>query len=247
MNSPSLEIKIPAAIAAVPLSISEKVVLAHIDKFPGCSNARLAELIGSSCRGAENLLRRLRRQGYIEQSGKGRARRHRLMFRVEHHILCGDGEAAASTIESHTSCVDQSGDCSKGEPRLGLPALKRELSLEEELDQTLGLIDELCLHDPFPDCISNLYNRILKRLIEEGPAGQTKDALVRELTMRRDAFVAIDFAHRLPDQYQSEAARLISRATAEQLAVFRHHVETGQLSGSTLSPLLALANDHPMS
>lgn len=80
MNSTDVEIRIPAAIAALPLTIAEKVVLTHIDIFPGCTNARLAKLVGGTCRGVENLLRRLRSKGYIAQTGKGRARRHRLLF-----------------------------------------------------------------------------------------------------------------------------------------------------------------------
>jgi hypothetical protein len=132
MNSTSLEIKIPATIAGLPLTIAEKVVLAQIDKFPGCSNARLAKLIGGTCRGVENLLRRLRRQGYIQETGKGRARQHRLLFHVEHHTKCGDDEAAASDLKSHISCVVRSGVGSSIQPQGQAPALKRELPVMEE-------------------------------------------------------------------------------------------------------------------
>lgn len=244
MDSTSIEIRIPAAIGALPLAIGEKVVLAHIAKSPGCSNARLAKLIGGTCRGVENLLRRLRRQGYIEQTGKGRARRHRLLFPVEHHTLCGDGEAATCVMKSHTSGGDQPGDGVGVQPQGGFPALKRELSWEEDLDQTLAMIHELCVHhDPFPETIVNLYGRILKRLSEEAPECPAKDAMVQELTMRRDGLVAISVAQHLPRKYHRQAAQLISAATPKMLTQFRQRVEAGQLDGKAPLLLLALGDD----
>ncbi len=244
MDSTSIEIKIPAAIGALPLAIGEKVVLAHIVKFPGCSNARLAKLIGGTCRGVENLLRRLRRRGYIEQTGKGRARRHRLLFPVEHHTLCGDGEAATSVMKSHISGGDQPGGGVSVQPQGNLPVLKRELPWEEDLDQTLAMIHELCVHqDPFPEAIVNLYGRILKRLSEEAPECPAKDAMLQELTMRRDAFVAISVAQHLPREYHRQAAQLISTATPEKLAAFRQRVEAGQLDGKAPLMLVALGDD----
>lgn len=244
MDSTSLEIKIPAAIAALPLAIGGKVVLAHIAKFPGCSNARLAKLIGGTCRGVENLLRRLRRQGYIEQTGKGRARRHRLLFPVEHHTLGGDGEIVGSDVKSHTSGGDQPGGGVSVQPQGDFPALKGELSWEEDLDQTLAMIHELCVHqDPFPEAIVNLYGRILKRLSEEAPECPAKDAMVQELTMRRDGFVAISVAQHLPQKYHRQAAQLIHNATPEKLAAFRQRVEAGQLDHKTPLMLTAFANE----
>lgn len=244
MNSNGLEIKIPAPIASLPLALGEKVVLAHIAKLPGCSNARLAELIGGTCRGVENLLRRLRRQGYIEQTGNGRAGRHRLLFPVEHHTLCGDDEVAVSVVKSHTSGGDQPGGVVSVQPQGVITALKRELSWEEDLDQTLAMIHELCVYqDPFPETIVNLYGRILKRLSEEAPECPAKDAMVRELTVRRDAFVAISFAQHLPKKYHRQATQLIHNATPEKLAEFRQRVEAGQLDHKAPLMLTALVDD----
>ncbi|HEV2331419.1 MAG TPA: hypothetical protein VGY56_21765, partial [Verrucomicrobiae bacterium] len=240
----SIEIKIPAAITALPLAIGEKVVLAHIAKCPGCSNARLAELIGGTCRGVENLLRRLRQRGYIEQFGKGRARWHQLLFSVEHHILCGDDEVAVSVVKSHNSGGDQPGGVVSVQPQGDVPALKRELSWEEDLDQTLAMIHELCVYqDPFPETIINLYGRALKRLVDEAPECPAKDAMVRELTVRRDAFVAISFAQHLPKKYHRQAAQLIHNAAPEVLAQFRQRVEAGQLDHHAPLMLTALADD----
>ena len=244
MNATSLEIKIPAAIATLPLAIGEKVVLAHIDRFPGCSNARLAELIGGTCRGVENLLRRLRQRGYIEQSGKGRARRHRLLFHMEHHTLCGDGKIVMSDMKSHTSGVDQPGDGVSVQPQGDYPILVKELSWEEDLDQTLAMIHELCVYDnPFQESIVSLFGRALKRVVDEAPECPAKDAMVQELTMRRDGFVVISYAQHLPKKCHRQATQLIHNATPEMLAQFRQRIEAGQLDHKAPLMLAALAKD----
>lgn len=227
MNSTDIEIRIPAAIAALPLTISEKIVLTHIANFPGCSNARLAELIGGTCRGVENLLHRLRRQGYIEQTGSGRARRHHLLFHVERHIKCGNTEITSTGAKSHRECGDQ--QCEPAvEPNGAVSVLKKELSLAEDYDQTLNAIQEM-MYQPgtFPETILYLYRGILKRVESEAPDVPAKEAVVRELTIRRDAFVAICFAMGMPRQRQRQALRMINDATPEKLAYFRQQIETG--------------------
>ncbi len=97
-NEPQdLTIVIPAGIAALPdLNLVEKAALAHIAKFPGCSNGRLSKLTGLSVRGVEALLARLRKRGLIQMAGKGCARRHEPTFYVEHHTPCGKDEIAES-------------------------------------------------------------------------------------------------------------------------------------------------------
>jgi DNA-binding MarR family transcriptional regulator len=74
-NSTDIEIRIPAAIAALPLSLAEKHVLAHIAINPDCTNDELSKILGITDRGIKKLLRRLRSAGYIDQNRKGRARR----------------------------------------------------------------------------------------------------------------------------------------------------------------------------
>lgn len=112
MKTTSLTIEIPAEIVALPdLSLAERVALAHIHEWPGSSNARLARVLGVSVRGAEQMLRRLRECGLIEQVGKGRARVHRLTFPVEHHTKCEEAKSAKGhtnsgeneIVESHIS------------------------------------------------------------------------------------------------------------------------------------------------
>lgn len=237
MNPTTIELNIPAEIVSLPLTLAEKAVLAQIHKFPGCTNNRLAKLIGGTCRGVENLLRRLRRQGFIAQSGKGRARRHRLLFPVEQHTLCGDNEIIASAVESHTSCGDQPGGTPSVEPQSNVPVLRRVLSLGEDLKQTLALVEELCQQRGTPpETILYCYEKILKRLMAEAPEGQAKDTLISELTVRRDAFFAVSKACRLPRKFHRQLDRLIASATPEKLADFKQRVEAGQLEDA--APLL---------
>lgn len=239
MNMTDIEIKIPASIAAMKLPVAQKIVLAHIANFPGCSNARLAKLIGVSNRGVESLLRRLRRQGYIEPAGKGRARRHYLMFPVERHTECGD----SNTKNSHTSGGVKATGLVVQPVNTRAVVLQPELSWQDDLDRTLDMIHFLCTEcNPFPESIVNLYNRILKRLAEEAPDIPEKEPLVKELTRRRDGFVAISFGQRLPRSQQAEARRLISAATPEMLAEFRRRIEAGQVGHRNDNMLAALAD-----
>jgi DNA-binding MarR family transcriptional regulator len=236
MNTTDLEIRIPATIADLPLTISEKIVLTHISSFPGCSNARLAELIGGSCRGVENLLHRLRQQNYIKQTGNGRARRHHLLFHVERHIKCGNNEITSAEAKSRRECGDQRCEPSVA-PRGTVSILNKELPLVEDYEQTLNLIQEM-MYQPgtFPETILFLYRKILKRVENEAPDMPAKEAAVRELTIRRDAFVAICYAMRMPRQHQRPALRMINTATPEKLAHFRQQIETGAAKSKT--PLL---------
>src|SRR6266436_1386743 len=116
MKPSALTIVIPGEVVCLPdLTIAERITLAHINEFPGCSNFRLAKLLGISVRGVEEMLRRLRERGLIEQVGSGRARTLRLVFPVEHHTKCEENEDAESHIkrggneivESHTPWGEQ--------------------------------------------------------------------------------------------------------------------------------------------
>ncbi len=100
MSTSALTIVIPGEIVALPdLSLAERVALAHLHEFPGCSNCHLARLLGLSERGVEQMLRRLRQRRLIEQVGHGRARRHRLKFYMELHTKSGEHQI----VESHFS------------------------------------------------------------------------------------------------------------------------------------------------
>lgn len=244
MNSTDIEIRIPAAIGALELSIAEKIVLAHIAIFPGCSNARLAKLIGGTCRGVENLLRRLRQNGLIEQSGKGRARRHRLLFYVEHHIKCGDYKTTASNEKSHIPCAVQPSRGSSVEQG-DVAVLKKEMPLPEDFEQTLKTVEEM-FHQGgvFPEEFLYHYRRILSRVENEMPESAAKENIVRFLTVRRDAFVAVCYATRtMPEPYHRQALRLIGNAPPEKLAQLRERLEAGQLDSKAPLLLTALAND----
>jgi hypothetical protein len=95
IQTQDLTIVIPAGIAALPdLRLVEKAALAHIAKFPACSNGRLSKLTGLSVRGVEALLARLRKRDLVQMAGKGRARRLVPTCHVEHHIPCGEDEIA---------------------------------------------------------------------------------------------------------------------------------------------------------
>ena len=245
MKTTDIEIRIPAAIAALELSIAEKIVLAHIANFPGCSNARLAKLIGGTCRGVENLLRRLRQNGLIEQSGKGRARRHRVLFYVEHHIKCGDNKTTASNEKSHIPCGVQPSRGSSVEPQGDVAVLKKEMPLPEDFERTLKTIEEMFRQGGvFPEEFLYHYRRILSRVENELPESAAKENIVRYLTVRRDAFVAVCYAMRtMPEPYHPQALRLIGNASPEKLMQLRKRLEAGQPDSKNPLLLAVLTDD----
>jgi DNA-binding MarR family transcriptional regulator len=104
-----LTITIPAAIASLPgLNLLEKAALARISELPGCSNSNLSKLTGLSVRGVEAMLTRFRERGLVEMVGKGRARRHELMFQVEHRTKCGKDEVEESRNKCGNAQCDES-------------------------------------------------------------------------------------------------------------------------------------------
>ena len=85
MNSTDTEIRIPLAVFDLPITVSEKIVLGHLTHFPNCSDARLIRLIGGTRREMENLLQRLRSDGYIEPTGTGRTRNFYPLYQLMRH------------------------------------------------------------------------------------------------------------------------------------------------------------------
>ena len=88
MITKSNKAAIPTSIDQLELKLNEKFALYYIQQSPDISNDQLARLLGMSPRGAQSMLRRLRRSGYIANVGKGRARRIALMFHTEQHTEC---------------------------------------------------------------------------------------------------------------------------------------------------------------
>jgi hypothetical protein len=218
-----LNIVIPAAIAALPgLNLSERVALAHIAKRPGCSNAALAKLLGVSVRGAENLLRRLRANGLIQPVGRGRARQHVLLFPVEHPTLCGKNDDG----KSHT-------ECAVAPPALAV--VKAEASTYEFMALRLSFFEN-CMECGEYACAMKHLADIRERL--EGDADIASGLKARSLAslkkLENQCFahgIGARLAEGRPGYVQREIAQTVCRASAEQLALFRQHVE----SASSLS------------
>lgn len=224
MNPPTdINILIPAAIATLPgLNLAERVALAHIAKRPGCSNAALAKVLGVSVRGAEDLVRRLRDNGLIQAVGKGRARRHILLFPVEHPTLCGK----SSDVESHTKC--------EVEPP-ALAVIKPEPSILEFMASRLAYVKN-CIEWGKYECAIKHLAAIREHL--EGDANIAPDLRTRLLAslekLENECFAyeaTAKLAEGRPDYVQREIALKVRRASAEQLALFRERVQ----SASSLS------------
>lgn len=222
MNPPKdLNIAIPAAIAALPgLNLSERAALAHVAKFPGCSNRSLSKVLGVSVRGAENILRRLRNAGHIRPVGKGRARRHDLMFPVEHHTSCGKTD----NDESHTKCVVEPSALTVAEP---------EISTEEFIATRLSFYENCFECGEYAFALRHL-EAIRERLEQDADeATEERAALLTKVKWMADrcfAFtIGAEIAHQLPANEQRRMARVLCLASAEKLALFRKRVESDAL------------------
>lgn len=85
MITPNNLVNLPPSIARLQLRLPDKIALHFIQLSPDVSNQRLAQLLGMRPRGAQDMLRRLRRLGYVTSHGKGRARQMSVLFCVEQH------------------------------------------------------------------------------------------------------------------------------------------------------------------
>lgn len=212
-----LTIRIPAAIRGLPgLTLAERTALARLDKWPGSSNSALAKLLGISKRGAENLLRRLRRQGLIHQIGKGRARRHKLTFHVEQHTLCGKSEQQ----EAHTECVVGSSSLALVQPEQIHDFIAKRLAFYES-----------CFHAGNYDAARHHLTSIRKRLESDtAVGGAMANWLLALKAMENRCFgfhVGNEMARELPPGKQEVLALALCRAKPDQLERFRQRVESG--------------------
>src|SRR5208283_2022304 len=237
MNSTSIEIKIPAAIATLPLTIGEKLVLTRIAANPDCTNDKLAKLLGITERGIKKILQRLRSGGHIDQSGKGRARRLYLMFPVEQgtefpnpEIIVPASNGELRTPPDQTSATKDSTG----------PILKKELSLIEHFDQTMNEIAEMSLQPKvFPETFVFLLERLIQRIEAEMQSCTAKEQILDDLYFRRNGFFVIAKASRLPKEFHNELRQKIRNATPEQLAQFHQRYLAAPLDRK--SPMLLAA------
>ena len=185
-QSQDLIITIPGPIAVLPITLQEKAALSRIEKIPGASNDGIARLLGISERGVEDLLRRLREQGYVERFGHGRARQHRLTSRVQSHGKRG----IQDEVSSHENCGIQSAANSHE---------NRVLSLDEVLVQSADRMAEVTegaingvigRKDKF--CVSTAMTSLLAgalqlSALDKSPGNEERRELIRDVLSQHEA------------------------------------------------------------
>lgn len=72
----------PDVITGLPLRLHEKLALHYLHMSSSLSNEQLACALSMQPRGVQDMLRRLRKDSYIESTGKGRKRQLWLTFDV---------------------------------------------------------------------------------------------------------------------------------------------------------------------
>jgi biotin operon repressor len=237
MNTTSLEIRIPAAIAALPLAISEKLVLTRIAANPDCTNDELAKLLGITERGIKKILQRLKSGGHTDQSGKGRARRLYLTFPVEQGTEFPNPEIIAPVSNGELRTPPDQTSATKDSTGT---VLKTELSLADQFEQTMNMIAEMSLQPKiFPETFVYLLERLIQRIEAEMQSCPAKEKILGDLYFRRNGFFVIAKASRLPKEFHDELRQKIRHATPEQLAQFHKRCQAAPLDRK--SPLLLAA------
>lgn len=233
-----MSVTIPAAIAALPLSISEKIVLVLIDENPCAKNRALARSVGMTERGMKKLTKRLIAAGQVQQVRRGRARRLFLTFHMEQGTEFPDSENSAR--ESHREL------CSTKAPAVVAPrAISRaQLPLDEFLKQTMITIAEITFGQFFPETAVRLLEDLILRVQAEMPDGDPKREVLTGLMMRQGAFMAIAAGAGLPKAVQRAMDERIQLASREQLVEFRQRMSVARLVDKAPLALAAFVADH---
>ena len=246
---------IPAAIAALPdLNLLEKAALAHISRYPACSNAGLSKLCGLSERGIESLIARLRKRGLVEMLGEGRARRHELTLPMEPSTNCGKAEVEESRKkcgsdecdESHAKC----GKHAAGESpiacdidTLASPGCKAEEPLAVFSERHFSLHDKCFEAELFDDARKHLELLRARVELDTEISVDQRTEWVRGITNQENrcfAFQTLKNAesnNELSEDQLRATAALVCKADPAQLALFRQQVEAGALPGKAIKLL----------
>jgi hypothetical protein len=235
MNPRNTVVNIPEAIAVLPLSLNEKVVLAEIARNPKCGNGALANLLGISERGVKKVVHRLRLAGHIQQLGNGRARQLHLTFHVEQGTEFPKPENS-SKIPNQELCSEL--------PQLAKPkqiaTTAPQIPLDEYFEQTMRTMDMMTR---WPNCCALTFVRLLEPLIqrveiEMGDCPE-KEAILFDLSVRQGAFIAMSMGAEFPRDVQRRLNERIGRATPAELIEIRQRTMGGRLKDK--APLMLAA------
>jgi DNA-binding MarR family transcriptional regulator len=228
-NKSDTTLTIPAAIAALPLTLNEKIVLAEIAGNPKCGSEALAKLLGVTERGINKTVNRLQLAGYLQQLGSGRARQLYVTFSLELGTEFSKQENP-SKLSNGELCSDLHPVATSR--HMGFTAV--QIPLDEYFEQTMRTMDQMTR---WPSCCPLTFVRLLQPLIErvqiEMGDGPEKEAVLRDLTVRHGAFIAMSMGVGLPNKIQRRLNERIANATPEQLIEFRRRAMAGKLKDKT--------------
>lgn len=220
-----MSVTIPAAIAALPLSISEKIALTLIDENPLCKNANLAASIGITERGMNKMVQRLKSAGHLQQVRRERARRLFLTFHVE---------TGTEFPEPENPAKDSDGElCSTEAPTVAARRAMSRVQLPANVffEETMRTIDDMTrTRDFFPETVIHLIQNLILHVEAEMPDGDPKREVLTELMMRQGAFMAIAAGAGLPKAVQRAMDERIQFASREQLVEFRQRMSAAKLA-----------------
>jgi hypothetical protein len=204
----ALTITIPAVVMALPdLTLHQRVVLARLHEKPDHSNAAIADLLDLSVSGIEVMLRRLRERKLIETVYVGKTAIRRVLLSADDHKKSGQPvEPDAQKISGQNSedpaqekvkyLVAEIHRLDKVFSTQG-GALSFKSALDEFRSARMNLLGDTTLSDIQRECLTSYF-------IE-------KVRFLRVLARYESDF------HSLSKQNQLAAAKVIFKATPEQL------------------------------
>jgi len=205
------------------LLASEKLLCAFYVAFPDATNVRVSDELGISPSGLKKLKSGLLEKKVLVTTTAG------YTVRLPGYLLIRD-ELGGHFI-SEKEAEETGHKISLPTPRL-IPAMDlfRKWSAYSDYQHRINGSLSACLH---------YTDKMLKRIEIESPEGAERDMVLATLKNMADANFAIGFvAENAPPITELQMLDQISKATAEELAAFRVHVEGSQLAGIPPQKLL---------
>ncbi len=219
-------ITIPVSIMAlVDATSSEKMLLALYARDPHARNHQALKVLGVSLSGLKKIKNRLIDKGWWRMTANG------------HQVSVPGMDPVPADEEGHF--VTKS-EAIQNEHKVA--SIARVQSPVEILRDYESCYYEMSKGGNITT-IYRLTENALRTLDSVLPEGPTKDAIIADLTVRRDAFQALSYVSlNAPAKEFKKWDQMIGTASPEKLALMCVHIQGAQLAGAKPVHLLAALN-----
>jgi hypothetical protein len=217
----------PAILALNDVTASEKMLLAVYVADRDAKNFRALHIVGVGLSGLKKIKRRLIAKGYLRGTANG------------YEVLVPGLMPAPEDEEGHF--VSNSGGVENTNKVAPPPALKKERSLVQQLEDHEKFYQQVAhSSEVYTASLEMLSQNFLDFVTNEVPKDTPGiDKLLAILTARRDYWFAASFiSDNFPGDSRRKFAKLIGRATPNQLATLRTAIAQAKLTGGKPTLLL---------